>query len=161
MERNERMSKYDWDINEFMANERQVDGNYSYIDKFDDDDSKMLNKAYEAVVSFMKGGNLPHHIKERTLGYYYTFGLEGFFPRDVLKIRAFASTIVILDFKLRHSRGFQERFVDKTGDLIRDEELEINLEMFKELVQLCIKVKEKFLDPEAESDPKLPELFRV
>ena len=155
------MLKYDWDITEFMANERQVDGNYSYIDKFDDDDAEMLNKAYEAVVNFMKGGNLPHHIKQRTLGYYYAFGLEGFYPRDVIKIRAFASTIVILDFKLRHSRGFKERFVDKTGDLIRDEELENNLELFKELVQLCIKVKEKFLDPEAEPEQKYPTLFNV
>ena len=155
------MLKYDWDITEFMANERQVDGNYSYIDKFDDDDAEMLNKAYEAVVNFMKVGNLPHHIKQRTLGYYYAFGLEGFYPRDVIKIRAFASTIVILDFKLRHSRGFKERFVDKTGDLIRDEELENNLELFKELVQLCIKVKEKFLDPEAEPEPKYPSIFNV
>ena len=78
------MSKFDWDknamdINEFMTNEWQIDFNYSYIYKFNNDDSKMLKKAYKSFLNFMKYGNFHHHIKERTLGYYNTFGLDGFF----------------------------------------------------------------------------------
>ena len=55
-------------------NEKQVDGNYSYLDKFDDDDTEMLLKAYECVIEFIKSGVLPRQIKEVTLSYYYAFG---------------------------------------------------------------------------------------
>ena len=63
------------------------------------------------MVNFIRAGNLPRHVKAVTLNYYYAFGLSGFFPRDIRKIRGFASTISILDFKLRHSNAFHERFV--------------------------------------------------
>ena len=101
-----------------MACEKVVDGNYSYLDKFDDDDAINLIKFYEAVVRFIKAGNFPRVIKSATLNYYYAFGLTGFFPRDVEKIRGFAGSIVILDFKLRHSAGFRNKYVMPTGNII-------------------------------------------
>ena len=153
------MNVYTFESHDFTDHEMVVDGNYSYLDKFDDDDTANIIKFYEAVVHFMKNGNLPRHIKDVTLSYYHVFGLTGFFPRDVNKIRNFAGSIVILDFKLRHSQGFQAKFMQPTGDILRDEDNERDMEIFRELVQLCLKLKEKFLDPEAELEPKVPRLF--
>ena len=84
----------------------------------------MLNQAYEAVINFIRSGNLPKHIKDCTLRYYHAFGTAGFFPRDIRKIRGFAGSIVVLDFKLRHSDAFYEKFVHSTGNIVKDEELE-------------------------------------
>ena len=124
------------------------------MDKFDDDDTENLMLFYEAVVRFINNGNLPRHIKAVTLNYYYAFGLKGFFTSDVEKIRGFANTLVILDFKLRHSTGFHEKFIATTDDIIQDEIKERNLELFKELVQVCLKIRDKFTDPGAEVQMK-------
>ena len=128
------MNQYTFDIHAFTDHERVVDGNYSYLDKFDDDDTANIIKFYEAVVRYLKSGNLPRHIKGYTLNYYSVFGLTGFYPRDVAKIRGFASSIVILDFKLRHSTGFQAKFCSPSGDVLRDETNERDMDIFRELV---------------------------
>ena len=46
-----------------------MDGIYSYLDKYYDDDIDNLSKYYEACIMFMKTGHLPKEIKEKTLRY--------------------------------------------------------------------------------------------
>ena len=54
IERALRLNDYDWDINSFLYHEKQPDGNYSYLDKFDDDAFENLSKYYKACITFMK-----------------------------------------------------------------------------------------------------------
>lgn len=56
------MNEYDWDVEEFLYHEKHVDGVYSYLDKFYDDNYEQLSGYYEACLKFMKGGHLPKEI---------------------------------------------------------------------------------------------------
>ena len=53
IERALRLNEYDWDVDEFIYHEKQVEGAYSYLDKFYDDDFENLAKYYEACIQFM------------------------------------------------------------------------------------------------------------
>ena len=58
-----RLNEYDWDVEEFLYHEKQPDGNYSYLDKFYDDNYESLSAYYEACLNFMKQGHLPKEIQ--------------------------------------------------------------------------------------------------
>jgi len=60
----------------------------------------------------MKQGHLPKEIQSKTLKYYWAFGPNDFYERDLEKLNAWATSIQILNFKLRHNKQFQEDFVE-------------------------------------------------
>ena len=103
IERALRLNNYEWNIDDFIYHEKHVDGVYSYIDKFYDDDHENLKKSYEACILFCKQGHLPKEIQSKTLKYFWAFGEKSFFESDVQKLSNFATSIEILDFKLRHN----------------------------------------------------------
>ena len=41
-----RINEHNWDVEEFMYNEKHVDGVYSYLDKFYDDNFEQLSGYY-------------------------------------------------------------------------------------------------------------------
>jgi len=100
------LNNYDWDIQEFIYSEKHVEGTYSYLDKFYDDDYELLSQYYEACITFMKQGHLPKEIISKTLKYFYAFGESQFFETDVMKLNAWATSIQILEFKLRNNLEF-------------------------------------------------------
>ena len=82
-----------------------------------------------------------------------------FFDRDVEKVNAWATSIQILDFKLRHNEEFMDKNVrlreinreendeenSYLDDVIRNEEIERNQALFNELVSVAAKIKELFV----------------
>lgn len=125
IERALRLNEYEWDIQDFVYHEKHVDGNYSYLDKFDDDDYTNLERYYEACLLFMKMGHMPKEIAEKTMAYFYAFGPKEIYENDIDKLYAWASSIQILDFKLKRLPQFIEDHVTLTmNDVVRDEEIE-------------------------------------
>ncbi len=86
-------NQYDWDISEFTYSEKHVEGSYSYLDKFYDDDFEHLAQYYESCLLFMKQGHLPKEIQSKTLKYLWAFGESQFFEEDVMKLNAWATSI--------------------------------------------------------------------
>jgi len=111
IERALRLNEYEWDVEEFLFHEQQVDGVYSYLDKFYDDNFEQLSAYYEACINFMKGGHLPKEIYQKTMKYFYAFGETQFFEKDTAKLSAWANSLQMLEFKLRHNGDFQEMYV--------------------------------------------------
>ena len=114
MERIERalkLNEYDWEVEEFLYHEKQPEGNYSYLDKFYDDNFEQLAAYYEASIAWMKDGFLPKTIQQKTLKYFYAFGETQFFDKDVSKLSAWANSLQMLEFKLRHNADFQQMYV--------------------------------------------------
>ena len=88
-----------------------------------------------------------------------------FFDKDIEKINSWATSIQILDFKLRHNEEFMSQYVtlkevNREGDgledaeeaenqyfkdVIHNEEIELDQQLFNELVNVCTKVKELFV----------------
>ena len=162
IERALRLNQYDWDIQDFVYHEKHVEGIYSYVDKYYDDDIDNLSAYYEACLSFMKQGHLPKEIREKTLRYHWAFGPSEFFDKDVEKLNAWATSIQILDFKLRHNQDFMEKYfkprelnpedLEEGGDdstyyrdMEHNEKIERDQAMFNELVSLCAQIKELFI----------------
>jgi len=54
----------------------------------------------------MKGGHLPKEIQSKTLKYLWAFGEHEFFEKDVVKLSAWANSLQMLEFKLRHNMDF-------------------------------------------------------
>ena len=48
------MNEYEWDIQEFIYHEKHVEGIYSYLDKYYDDDLENLTAYYRACLNFMR-----------------------------------------------------------------------------------------------------------
>ena len=94
---------YKWSIDDFLYFEMQVPGQYSYIDKYYDDDTENIGKLFEAIVAWMKQGWLPRHIEPHTLKFYYAFGRDGFFKQDIEAICNWCGSMRILDYKIRHN----------------------------------------------------------
>ena len=128
------LNDYQWDIADFLYHEKHVDGIYSYLDKFYDDDYEMLSQYYEACIMFMKTGHLPKEIAEKTLSYQHAFGPLEFFDRDVEKVNAWATSIQILDFKLRHNDEFLEKYVN-IKEIVRDEDDEDNTNYLDDVIR--------------------------
>ena len=123
----------------------------------------------------MKQGHLPKEIQSKTLKYYWAFGPNDFYEDDLEKLNAWATSIQILNFKLRHNKQFQEDFVvlaepnldrdpddmdadrDYYRDLSKNEEIERNQQMFDEFVKITGKVKDYFQPMGRPSRP--PKLF--
>ena len=97
------LNEHVWDIKDFIYHEKHVEGIYSYLDKFYDDDYEHLSQYYESCLQFMKCGHLPKEIQQKTIKYFWAFGPNGFFTADVEKLNAWATSISILNFKLRHN----------------------------------------------------------
>ena len=47
------MNDYQWDIEEFRYNEKQVSGDYSYLNEIDLNDTEKLSLAYKACSRFL------------------------------------------------------------------------------------------------------------
>ena len=103
---------------------------------------------------------MPKEISEKTLKYYWAFGPDAFYEKDLEKLTAFANSIQILNFKLRHNEQFQYEFVQlrKIEPLPRDpdsESIGSNFEGFaveSDAPASPDKKKEKDADGKAESD---------
>lgn len=103
---------------------------------------------------------MPKEIFSKTLKYYYAFGPAGFYDKDVDRLSAWATSIQILDFKLKHSEEFLDNYVRKRvvemdpadhineeyyTNLVKNEELDRNQALFDELLSVTAKVKEVFV----------------
>ena len=62
IERALQLNEYEWDIADFVYHEKHVDGIYSYLDKYYDDDFENLSSYYESCLMFMKTGHLPKEV---------------------------------------------------------------------------------------------------
>ena len=62
------------------------------------------------------------------------------------KLYAWASSLTILDFKLRHCKEFQDQFVDEmSDDIMGNEKKERDQALFNELIGVATKIKENFV----------------
>ena len=116
-------------MEEFLYHEKQPDGNYSYLDKFYDDNYESLSAYYEACLLFMKQGHLPKEIQQKTLKYFHAFGETSFFERDVSKLSAWANSLQMLEFKLQHNGDFQQMYV-----VMKDTDMEDEAERYENIV---------------------------
>ena len=102
------MCDYQWNSDDFLHFEKQVDGNYSYLNKIDDDSTKELITFYEQLILFMKLGHGEKDIFEKTLLLMHAFGKKNFFKADLERISNWAQTITLLEYKLRNSDDCQD-----------------------------------------------------
>lgn len=101
---------------------------------------------FEACLNFMKTGHLPKELAEKTMNYFYAFGPKEIYEDDIEKLYAWASSIQILDFKLKRLDQFVENYMTLSEhDLIRNEQIERDMGLFTELVVLVTKIKDAFV----------------
>ena len=70
---------------------------------------------------------MPKEIREKSLRFHWAFGPMEFFDKDIEKISSWATSIQILDFKLRHNEEFMTQYVtlkelNREGNDLEDEE---------------------------------------
>ena len=89
---------------------------------------------------------MPREIYDKTLKYFHAFGPKEIFESVNDKLTSWATSIQILDFKLRHNEEFLEQYVTLTeDDVVRNEVIEREQQLFLELVSLAGKIKDTFV----------------